>query len=258
LKKVSAKLIETLHQKAEYYENNWFIEHEPISIPHRFTKPQHIEISAFLSAVIAWGQRKTIINNANKMMHLMDEAPHDFIVNHQPKDLKRFEKFVHRTFNATDLLYFIYALNKIYTQHASLESAFEQGSTACEKITHFKSYFVQWEHLTRTEKHLPNPEKNSSAKRINMFLRWMCRSADKGVDFGIWNVLSPSELMLPLDVHTGNVARSLGLLKRKQNDKKAVEEITEALKKIDAQDPIKFDFALFGIGAFENSKNTLK
>lgn len=241
-----------LVEKAEYYEKNWFIEHDPIQIPHRFSKKEDVEISGFLAAVIAWGQRKTIINNANKLMTWMDESPHDFILNHQESDLVKMQDFVHRTFNNDDLLYFIYALKKIYTEQDGLERAMSQHPADMQKnLTVFKELFFSWEHLTRTEKHLPNPLKKSSAKRMNMYLRWMVRSSTNGVDFGIWKGITPSQLLMPLDVHTATVGRKLGLLKRKQNDWKSVIELTNALRAIDPEDPVKFDFALFGIGAFE-------
>tara|TARA_Y100000768_G_scaffold331170_1_gene270292 strand:+ start:166 stop:924 length:759 start_codon:yes stop_codon:yes gene_type:complete len=247
-------LKELLNEKATYYEQNWFIEHDPISIPHQFSQKEDIEISAFLSATIAWGQRKTIINNARKLVDWMDHAPHDFILNHQEADLKKMTSFVHRTFNSDDLLYFIYALQKIYSEHNGLEAVFSRyPDNPQQNISAFKQLFFSWEHLKRTEKHVSDPMKKSSAKRLNMFLRWMVRSDKNGVDFGIWKQLSPKHLMLPLDVHTANVGRKLNLLQRKQNDWPAVEELTKNLRAYDAEDPVKYDFALFGIGVFEKS-----
>lgn len=241
-----------LNEKAEFYEKNWFIEHDPIQIPHRFSKKEDIEISGFLAATIAWGQRKTIINNASKLMDWMDNSPHEFILNHQESDLQKMEGFVHRTFNSDDLLYFIHALKNIYTEGSSLEELMlSDKSDRGASLHQFKTRFFQYDHLKRTEKHLPDPLKKSSAKRMNMFIRWMVRSADNGVDFGIWKAITPADLYIPLDVHTGNVGRKLGLLKRKQNDWQAVEELTQSLRKFDIDDPIKYDFALFGIGAHE-------
>ncbi len=249
---ITKELKGLLDERAAYYEKAFFIEHDPVQIPHRFTKKEDIEISGFLTAVIAWGQRKTIINNATKLVELMDNAPHDFILNHSENDLIPFTSFVHRTFNADDLLYFISALNNCYKNHDGLESWMSKSpKDMATNLASFKEQFFADEHLKRSEKHLPNPLKKSSAKRMNMFLRWMVRPADYGVDFGLWKRLSPDRLMIPLDVHTGNVGRKLGLLKRKQNDWQAVEELTSALRKMDPEDPVKYDFALFGMGAFE-------
>lgn len=239
-----------LDEKYHQYNLENFIEHDPIKIPHQFSKKEDIEIAAFLSATIAWGNRKTIINNATKMMELMDNAPHDFILNSTLNDLKAFNDFKHRTFNSDDLSYFILALSNLYRKHEGLEASFK-GTNAKEGIINFRKLFFELEHPSRTQKHVSNPEKGSSAKRLNMFLRWMVRQDEFGVDFGLWKVLSPSQLYLPLDVHTGNVSRKLGLLQRKQNDWKSVNEITEELRKLDPQDPIKYDFALFGLGVFE-------
>ncbi|MDR9399080.1 TIGR02757 family protein [Salibacter sp.] len=250
-----AELKEFLDEKADFYEQNWFIESDPISIPHRFSKKEDIEIAGFLSATIAWGQRKTIINNANKLMKLMDESPHDFVMNASGKELQPLESFVHRTFNGSDLLFFIEGLKKLYENHGGLEGTLGNPKipTVKERISDFKRKFFEPEHLKRTQKHVSDPMKGSSAKRLNMFLRWMVRSPEKGVDFGIWENLSPKNLMLPLDVHTATQGRNFKLLKRKQNDWKAVEEITKSLQKLDLTDPVKYDFALFGIGAHENS-----
>lgn len=246
------ELTDLLNEKAEYYEKAFFVEHDPIQIPHRFKKKEDIEISGFLTAVIAWGQRKTIINNATKLVELMDNAPYDFILHHSESDLKPFTSFVHRTFNADDLLYFINALKRCYTECKGLEFWMtKHPHDPSTNLSHFKKTFFEGEHLKRSQKHLPDPMKKSSAKRMNMFLRWMVRPADYGVDFGLWKKLTPDRLMIPLDVHTGNVGRKLGLLKRKQNDWQAVEELTSALRKFDASDPVKYDFALFGMGAFE-------
>ena len=242
-----------LDEKAVQYNQDFFIEHDPIQIPHRFSKKQDIEIAAFLSATIAWGNRKSIIKNALDMMARMDEAPHDFILNAEEKDLDRFDGFVHRTFNAFDLGYFVQALQRLYKKEESLEQYFliqEDEINPKFAINRFRDAFFNAEEV-RTTKHVSSPLKNSSAKRINMYLRWMVRQDQQGVDFGIWKNIPASKLSLPLDVHTGNVARKLEILERKQNDWKAVEEIDSVLRQMDAKDPIKYDFALFGLGAFE-------
>jgi len=251
---IDPQLSKLLFEKARYYEQHWFVDHDPVSIPHRFSKKEDIEIGGFLAAIIAWGQRKTIINNANRLVAWMDDAPHDFILNHQDSDLEKMMGFVHRTFNSDDLLYFLFALKQLYIDHGGLEKALSTHPNDMQlNLAKFKEIFFQWEHLKRTEKHLSNPLKQSSAKRLNMFLRWMVRPATYGVDFGIWHTIQPSQLMMPLDVHTATVGRKLGLLKRKQNDWKAVVELTECLKNISPTDPVQFDFALFGIGAFEQA-----
>lgn len=243
-----------LEEKAQQYESFDFIEVDPIQIPHQFSLKEDIEISGFLAATIAWGNRKSIINNAQKMMQLMDQAPYDFIMNHKEKDLARFEGFVHRTFNAEDLRYFIKALRYVYQEHQGLEQLFSQQATPKslqEAIHHFKKVFFSLPHQQRTQKHVSDPLKGSAAKRLNMYLRWMVRSNKNGVDFGLWPSLHPRQLSCPLDVHSGNVARKLKLLKRKQNDGKALLELDTALRKMDPEDPVKFDYALFGLGVFE-------
>ncbi|WP_299253621.1 TIGR02757 family protein [uncultured Lacinutrix sp.] len=248
------ELKEFLDAKVEQYNRPDFITSDPIQIPHLFSKKEDIEIAGFLSATIAWGNRKSIINNANKMMDLLDHSPYDFIMNHQEEDLEKLEPFVHRTFNGLDFITFIKSLNHIYTNHNGLEAVFAKHAEkdSLQKAIHyFKQSFFEIEHLQRTQKHVSDPLKNSAAKRINMFLRWMVRDDNTGVDFGIWKSLSPSQLSCPLDVHSGNVARKLGLLKRKQNDGKALAELDAALKKLDKTDPVKYDFALFGLGVFE-------
>lgn len=244
------KLKEFLDEKYYYYNTPAFIENDPVSIPHAFSKKEDREIAGFLAATIAWGNRKSIIRNARQLMSWMDETPHDFIVHHSKKERKVFEKFVHRTFNGKDCLFFIASLRNIYLNHEGLENAFSSGEQRDlkDKIASFRTIFLETSHLKRSEKHISNPLQKSSAKRLCMFLRWMVRKDKKGVDFGIWNSISPSELCLPLDVHTGNVSRALGLLKRKQNDWQAVEEVTTVLKGLDQKDPVKYDFALFGLG----------
>lgn len=253
-----AELKEFLDEKAQYYEQNWFIEDDPISIPHQLSCKADVEIAAFLTATISWGQRKTIINNAQKLLNWMDKSPYNFLMNHSEKDLKPFESFVHRTFNSDDLLYFIAALKRIYQEYGGLENVFSQHpGNMQQSISAFKSIFFSWPHLPRTQKHVSDPMKKSTAKRLNMFLRWMVRSPQNGVDFGLWSKLDPSHLMLPLDVHTASVSRKLNLLKRKQNDWNAVEELTKNLRKMDPTDPTKYDFALFGIGAYEKHFKSL-
>jgi uncharacterized protein (TIGR02757 family) len=243
-----------LEEKVQQYESFDFIEVDPILIPHQFSQKEDIEISGFLAATIAWGNRKSIINNAQKMMDLMDQAPYDFILNHKENDLQRFEGFVHRTFNADDLRYFIKALRYIYQEHQGLEqliSRYAKPQSLQEAIHHLKQVFFSLPHQQRTQKHVSDPLKGSAAKRLNMYLRWMVRSNKNGVDFGLWKSLHPRQLSCPLDVHSGNVARKLKLLKRKQNDGKALAELDKALRKMDPEDPVKFDYALFGLGVFE-------
>ncbi|GAK91633.1 hypothetical protein JCM19297_1584 [Nonlabens ulvanivorans] len=251
-----AQLKEYLDAKVEQYNVPDFIPHDPIQIPHLFTEKKDIELAGFLVATISWGNRKSIINNSNKLMDLMDHAPADFILNHEPEDLDRFNGFVHRTFNSEDCKTFIRSLKNIELEHDGLENAFAKAYTEKghlqQAISRFKEMFFEIEHLPRTQKHVSDPLKNSSAKRINMFLRWMVRQDNAGVDFGIWNQIPMSALSLPLDVHTGNIARKLKMLKRKQNDGKAVAELDNYLRKLDPNDPVKYDFALFGVGVFND------
>lgn len=245
-----------LNEKATQYNKPEFISSDPISIPHKFSKKEDIEIAGFLAATLAWGQRVTILKNANRLMQYMDNQPYDFVMNAGADDLRRLKGFVHRTFNEDDCLFFIEALKHIYSNYGGLESAFSQGlspqdTNVFNGILTFRDTFLQAPHLLRSRKHVANPAKGSTAKRINMFLRWMVRSDDKGVDFGLWKQISAAQLCCPLDVHVGNVARRLGLLCRTQNDWRAVEELTGNLKKFDPDDPVKYDFALFGMGVFE-------
>jgi uncharacterized protein (TIGR02757 family) len=243
-----------LDAKVKQYNTNEFIESDPIQIPHLFSKKEDIEISAFLTATIAWGNRKSIIQNAKRLMQRMDNAPYDFICSHQSNDLNVFEGFVHRTFNAHDAVQFIKSLKHIYTTYGGMESVFSKYAEKNDlqnAIHHFKTHFFEIAHLKRTEKHISDPLKNSAAKRMNMFLRWMVRPSNSGVDFGIWKGLKTAQLSCPLDVHSGNVARKLGLLKGHQNDAKAVKELDKNLRKFDQTDPVKYDFALFGLGVFE-------
>jgi uncharacterized protein (TIGR02757 family) len=248
LHEIKAFLDESYHK----YNNKNFIEHDPISIPHQFSKKEDIEIAGFLAATIAWGNRKSILNNAGKLMALMDHAPAEFIRDYSKADLKRFETFVHRTFNGKDCVFFIESLRNIYLHHGGLESVFDPKAVSNAdlktRIIHFRTVFLEIKHLPRSEKHISNPAAKSSAKRLCMYLRWMVRKDNKGVDFGIWKNIPMSDLCLPLDVHTGNVSRALKLLKRKQNDWQAVEEITSVLRNFDPKDPVKYDFALFGLG----------
>lgn len=236
---------------ANKYNDSSFIVDDPICIPHSYSLKQDIEITAFWTAILAWGQRKTIINKSKELFNMMDNRPYDFILNHKPADLKPFEKFKHRTFQPDDTLYFIEFLKHHYTEHRSLESAFIDTSISGVEagLNHFRKYFFAAEdHLRRTEKHISAPSKKSTCKRLCMFLRWMVRKDDAGVDFGIWNQIRPAELFIPLDVHVDRVARKFKLLDRKQRDWRSVVELTENLRKIDPQDPVKYDFALFGYG----------
>lgn len=248
------ELKEFLDSKVEQYNNRKFIESDPIQVPHLFSLKEDIEISGFLTATISWGNRKSIIKNAKRMMELLDNSPYDFVINHQEKDLEALLPFVHRTFNGDDFIQFIKSINHIYKEHIGLEGVFSkntENNSLQGSISKFKSIFFEQAHLVRTEKHISDPLKNSAAKRINMYLRWMIRNDNAGVDFGIWKNLSPSQLSCPLDVHSGNVARKLGLLTRKQNDAKALLELDKALRRLDPKDPVKYDFALFGLGVFE-------
>jgi uncharacterized protein (TIGR02757 family) len=249
-----SELKEFLDEKVLLYENPKFIASDPIQIPHLFSLKEDIEIAAFLTSIISWGNRTMIIKNASKMMELLDNAPYDYIVNHQKKDVKRLDRFVHRTFNSIDLQQFINSLQHIYKNHGGLEKALEikdNTLTYQTAIHRFKNIFFEIAHPQRTEKHISDPLKNSAAKRINMFLRWMVRDGKSGVDFGLWKSHTSANLSCPLDVHSGNVARKLSLLLRKQNDWKAVSELDKNLRLLDKKDPVKYDFALFGLGVFE-------
>lgn len=247
-----------LDEKVELYNDPNFIESDPVQIPHLYSQKEDVEIAGFLSATIAWGNRKMIIKNSHRMMDLVGNAPYDFIMSHSENDLERFESFVHRTFNSQDFRFFIKSLQNIYNNHNGLEAVFHKGQLKGNEvksmqsgISEFKKTFFEIEHLHRTEKHVSDPISNSAAKRINMFLRWMVRQDNKGVDLGIWKSISPASLSCPLDVHSGNVARKLGILNRKQNDGKAVTELDLILRTFDNNDPVKYDFALFGLGVFE-------
>ena len=244
-----AELREYLNFKAEQYNTREFIESDPIQLPHQFSKKEDIEVVSYLVSTIAWGQRKSIINNGKRLIEIMRNDPHEFILNYTPQKLD----FVHRTFNAVDLDFFFRSLRNIY-ENGGLENAFTahpEIEGVKGRIVNFRELFLETEHENRSEKHISNPLKGSAAKRINMFLRWMVRDDKQGVDFGIWKSIPTSELYLPLDVHTSTHARNLGLLKRKQDDWKALEELMSNLRSFDPVDPVKYDFALFGIGAFE-------
>lgn len=243
-----------LDEKAALYNNASFIETDPVQIPHLYTVKEDIEIAGFLTAVISWGNRISIVKSAKRMMGYMGGSPHDFILNHDDRHLRQTEGFVHRTFNTDDLLSFIAGLKYLYRNRGGLEGIFVQYQTddSLQPAIHeLKREFFSVPHLERSRKHLPDPLTGSAAKRINMFLRWMVRSDNSGVDFGVWKSISPSKLSCPLDVHSGNVARKLGLLTRKQNDSKAVAELDAVLRSFDPDDPVKYDFALFGLGMFE-------
>ncbi len=246
------ELKEILEFKQKEYQNPKFIETDPIQIPRQFSKKEDIEISGFIAATLAWGQRPQIIKKSQLWMQLMDYEPFSFITNASEKEFEVFSSFVYRTFNSDDALFFLASLRNIYLNHGGLENVFAKYPKDMKaNIAYFRSVFVETEHLKRSEKHLANTNKGSAAKRINMYLRWMVRDAKEGVDFGIWNKIKTSELMIPLDTHSGRVARKLGLLERTQSDWKAVVELTETLKEFDPIDPIKYDFALFGMGIFE-------
>ncbi|HEX6191146.1 MAG TPA: TIGR02757 family protein [Chitinophagaceae bacterium] len=246
-------LQEFLNTKVDLYNQPSFISSDPISIPHLFTAKQDIEIAAFFAAVFAWGNRTTIIQKSKELMQLMDMSPHAYCLHASPDDLKKLLHFRHRTFNPTDLLYFVDFFQHHYQKHSSLETAFTMhGTTMEEMLTGFHHYFFSLEHTpARTKKHIATPERNSSCKRLNMFMRWMVRKDDKGVDFGIWPTISSADLVCPLDVHVARVARHFNLLSRKQTDWTAAMELTATLRTLDPNDPVKYDFALFGLGVFE-------
>jgi uncharacterized protein (TIGR02757 family) len=248
----TAELKEYLDFKTEQYNTPLFIESDPIQLPHRFSKKEDIEIIAFLVSTIAWGKRQMIIKNGERLIDIMGGQPHEFILNYTSNEPI---EFVHRTFNSTDLDFFFRSLQNIYKNHGGLENVFTSHPDyhgAQGRIINFRNTFLSTEHEQRSEKHISNPAKNSAAKRINMFLRWMVRNDNCGVDFGIWNSIPEAELCIPLDVHTARMATELGILTRKQNDWKALEEIMFVLRKLDPKDPSKYDFALFGIGVFEH------
>ncbi len=250
-----AELKVFLDEKAAQYNHPGFIANDPVSIPHRFSRKQDIEIAGLFAATLAWGQRTTIIQNCSRLLQWMDHAPHEFILHHQPKDLKRFGGFVHRTFNDTDVLYFIHFLSHYYRRNQSLESAFvvnEGAESVASGLIHFHNLFFSLPDFPeRTKKHVATPQRKSACKRLNMFLRWMVRKDAGGVDFGLWTNIAPAQLVCPFDVHVARVARKLRLVTRKQSDWQAALELTNRLKQFDATDPVKYDFALFGLGVEE-------
>ena len=250
-----SELKEFLDEKVDLYNRPSFIELDPISIPHMFSKKEDIEISGFFSAVIAWGNRKMIVRNGNRMMMLMGNAPYDFVMNASEDDMESLNGFVHRTFNSTDFKYFIKALRHVYVNYGGMENIFTTNQTndSLQPAIHsFYDTFFELPHSRNAERHIGDPLKGSAAKRINMFLRWVVRNDNKGVDFGLWKSIHPSVLSCPLDLHSGNVARKLGLVSRKQNDSKAVYELDMNLREMDSEDPVKYDFALFGLGVNES------
>ncbi len=256
-KKDNGTLKDFLDEKVLLYNRPDFIADDPICIPHSFSKKQDIEISGFFAATFAWGIRKTIINKSRELMKLMDDAPYEFIMGHSKKELVPLLKFKHRTFNTTDLMYYIDFFKWYYSENTSLEDAFSRyinkksNNTEAALIGFHDLFFSLKEFPERTKKHIATPARNSSCKRINMYLRWMVRKDNAGVDFGIWKKIKPSQLLCPEDVHVGRVARKLGLLERSQSDWKATLKLTENLKKLDPNDPVKYDFALFGLGVME-------
>jgi uncharacterized protein (TIGR02757 family) len=250
-----------LDSKVIQYNNPGFIKNDPVSIPHLFTKQQDIEIMGLWAAVLAWGQRVTIINKCHELIKLMDGAPYDFIMNHEQADLKKLLQFKHRTFNDVDTLYFISFFRHHYSNYQSLESAFlppgirlgAEELSVEQSLNHFRSYFFSLvDFPNRTKKHISSPSQKSTCKRLNMFLRWMVRKDDCGVDFGIWNHIKPSELIIPCDLHVDRVARKLNLITRKQTDWQTAVELTERLREFDPADPVKYDFALFALGIEEH------
>ncbi len=252
-----ADLKEFLDGKVEEYNQPGFIPNDPVCIPHQYEKKQDIEIAGLMAAVFAWGQRKTIINKSNEFLERMDHDPHNFVMTHQEEDLKAFLDFKHRTFNATDALYFIRFLHWFYSSHQSLEQAFIRGlseeddSIAVGLMGFFDLFFSLEEAPGRTQKHIPTPNRKSACKRLNMFLRWMVRKDDRGVDFGVWSTIKPRQLVCPCDLHVDRVARRLGLIQRKQTDWLTALELTGSLRSLDPNDPVKYDFALFGLGIEE-------
>jgi len=254
LTKLLPELKEFLDEKVIQYNHPRFVTSDPVAIPHQYDRKEDIEIAGFLAATIAWGNRKMIVQNGFKLMELMGNSPFDFVMNHREEQLERLDGFVHRTFNQTDLRYFIRALNHLYASKGGLEKVFAVSVTETSTqpaISHFKSEFFSLPHPAHTLKHVSDPAHGSAAKRLNMFLRWMVRQDNCGVDFGIWKSISPHQLSCPLDLHSGNVARKMGLLTRNQNDAKALAELDANLRQMDPKDPVKYDFALFGLGIFE-------
>lgn len=248
-----------LNEQVELHNKPNFIQDDPIGLPHQFTQLQDIEIIGFWVAMLAWGRRSSIIKSGQRLIELMDGAPYDFIKNHEEKDRARFEDFKHRTFQPLDALYFLEFLQQYYQQNTSLETAFSEHLTTESEtieaalIGFHEGFFSLPDAPHRTKKHIATPVRKSTCKRLCMFLRWMVRHDDKGVDFGLWKAIQPSQLLMPLDVHVERVGRQLGLIERKQRDWKTVLELTERLRELDAKDPVKYDFALFGSGVLEKA-----
>ena len=252
----TSEIADFLGEKFIQYNTREFIVSDPVLIPHQYSDSEDIEIAAFLTATISWGRRSQIIKKAQELLLLLGNQPHDFVVNASPEQLRSFREFQHRTFQGPDAEYFMFALQHIYRHHDGLrmvfETSFRSGNSIFNALVRFRDLFLSLPGPPRTRKHIPDVLKGAAAKRLNMFLRWMVRSDPRGVDFGLWTGIPASALMIPLDVHTGNVARKLGLLTRKQNDWKAVEELTSRLRDFDPHDPVKYDYALFGLGMYEN------
>jgi uncharacterized protein (TIGR02757 family) len=253
---MEATLRHLLIQKAETYNRRAFIDKDPIVVPHQYRQKQDIEIAGFFAAILAWGNRTTIINSAKRIMALMHDRPYAFVLQHREEDLRPMLSFVHRTFNATDLLYFIDFLKRHYERYESLEDAFVAGNAYEEADTgqaliHFRRYFFAAEHPLRTQKHIATPERQSACKRLNMFLRWMVRKDEQGVDFGIWHKIKPTQLICPLDLHVANVAHRFGMLPDSKSNWNNACLLTQQLRELDPADPCRFDFALFGLGAEE-------
>lgn len=251
---IQSWLKDFLDEKAWKYNTSAFIETDPVSIPHRYNTKGDIEISGFLTSLISWGNRTMILRNASKLMEMLDNSPDDFVLNSTDSEIESLGKFVHRTFGHDDMIFFLKALKYVYKNYGGLETIFRLNSTnesTQPGIHALNKFFFELPHLRKTERHLPDPAKGSAAKRTNMFLRWMVRKDNNGVDFGIWNSIPASILSCPLDVHSGNIARKLQLLKRKTNDYRAVAELDNSLRELDPTDPVKYDFALFGLGVFE-------
>ncbi len=244
-----------LEEKYSEFNTAQYIESDPIQIPHLFSEKENIEIAAFLTSIITWGRRDMIIPKALEFMRLMGNQPYKFVLEASENEIRNIEKFQYRTFMGLDAVSFIRALRKLYDDYGGLCTVFEkqyvETGNIKQTISRFRKLFLEYDFPSRSLKHIANVDTGSAAKRINMFLRWMVRKDDKGVDFGLWTRISPADLMIPLDVHTGNVSRKLGILSRRQNDWKAVEDVTSYLRKLDPEDPVKYDFALFGLGVFE-------
>ncbi|MGQ1888936.1 TIGR02757 family protein [Thermophagus sp. OGC60D27] len=247
------ELKEFLDSKANYYQSRWFIDEDPVQIPHLFQLKEDIEIAGFLTAILSWGKRSMILTKCLDLMKRMDMAPYEFICNATEREVDRLTGFVYRTFNDVDAHYFLKALHRIYIDHEGLEKVFFAGYSSngmVGAIDHFRKLFFSFQPSLRTEKHVANVAKNASAKRINMYLRWMVRR-DSPVDFGLWSSMDPAHLLIPLDIHVGRVARSLGMLNRKSNDLKSVMELTQQLREFRPHDPVFYDYALFGLGVYE-------